>query len=203
MRPAWYLDWSDETCVIVASGPSALGVKLDRAKDKAKFIAVNNSWKLAPWADVLYACDHAWWHENNGVPEFDGIRIAGDRRAYQDAYADYYVDVKRIDRLVMEPGVVGRIGGASGAQALNLAMQFGARKIILVGFDCSLDRGIHWHGPHTGLGNPSQSLVGIWRNALDRLADQIAGMGVMVVNASQQSELRAYEKKAFEDLFGE
>ena len=37
-------------------------------------------------------------------------------------------------------------GGNSGFQALNLALQWGARKIILVGFDLTDENGLHWYG---------------------------------------------------------
>jgi hypothetical protein len=67
-RPDWFPDWHGETAVIVASGPSAAGVNLECAKGKAKFIAINDSWRLVPWADALYAHDHAWWEVWNGVP---------------------------------------------------------------------------------------------------------------------------------------
>jgi hypothetical protein len=54
---------------------------VDLAKGRAKVIAINNSWRLAPWADALYGCDYTWWHANRGVPEFAGLKISQDAGA--------------------------------------------------------------------------------------------------------------------------
>ena len=96
-----------------------------------------------------------------------------------------------------EPGRVGagsRAGGGnSGFQALNLAAQFGATKIILVGFDMRVDRGVHWHGRHgAGLNNPREANMVSWRSALNASGTVLARYGVTVINASAESTLTAF-----------
>mgnify|MGYP002145968013 CR=1 FL=1 len=149
MTPDWFPDWSGETCIIVASGPSAAAVPLEQAKGKAKIIAINDSWRLCPWADVLYGCDVKWWQQNKGLPGFAGMRLAGEKRAAEDYNGIHHIRVMHFDdRLHLdEKGTVG-CGGNSGFQALNLALQFGCTRIILVGYDMRLDKGLHWHGAH-------------------------------------------------------
>lgn len=91
----------------------------------------------------------------------------------------------------------GEIGWGSngGFQAVNLAVQFGAGLIILVGFDMSLERGIHFHGRHpAGLNNPTQSSVERWRIELDAQAPLLAKMGIDVVIGSPHSRLTAYRR---------
>ena len=49
--------------------------------------------------------------------------------------------VVRENRMLFgETGTVGW-GGNSGFQAINLALQFGAARLLLVGFDCRVDKG--------------------------------------------------------------
>lgn len=104
---------------------------------------------------------------------------------------------RRDEVLRDEPGVIGD-GGNSGFQAINLAVQFGASKIILVGFDMRIDAGIHWHGRHgRGLNNPTELNVTKWRRVLDAVAPQIASLGVRVINCSPVSALAAYPKMTF------
>lgn len=99
-------------------------------------------------------------------------------------------------------GEAGRIGagsrysvGNSGFHALNLAVQFGARRIVLVGFDMRLDHGVHWHGRHPpGMNNPSDGMMAHWRRALDKAPATLARLGVEVVNASGISALTAFRK---------
>lgn len=96
-------------------------------------------------------------------------------------------------------GVLGA-GGNSGFQAVNLAAQAGAKQILLVGFDYSLARGVHWHGRHVaGLNNPSAKNVAAWAADLDRAAPLLASLGVDVVNCSPHSSLRAYPVRPLED----
>lgn len=94
-----------------------------------------------------------------------------------------------------EPGVIGW-GSNGGFQAINLAGQFGARRIILCGFDCSLVKGIHYHGRHPApLNNPKQASVDKWRAQLDAQAPLLLAMGIEVINASPHSALTAYPRR--------
>lgn len=203
MKPAWFPDWSGQTCVIVASGPSAATAEIEQARGRARVIAVNQSWRLAPWADALYGCDFNWWHLNKGVPEFDGLKISQDAKCTK-----HFRDVRIIecDRAydrkeeLLPRGLTGW-GGNSGFQAVSIAAQFGPpKKIILVGFDMTLDGGIHWHGKHPkGLNNPQPQHVHRWREVLDAAAPTLSSIGVTVVNASMISALKAYPKMPLEE----
>lgn len=96
--------------------------------------------------------------------------------------------------LIDHPGILGD-GGNSGFQAINLAVQCGAAKIILIGFDMRLDLGLHWHGKHgRGLNNPSERNLARWRRILDASAPRLAELGVSVINCSAVSALEAYPK---------
>lgn len=98
-----------------------------------------------------------------------------------------------------EPGVIGS-GGNSGFQALNIAAQFGATRIMLIGFDMHAASGLHWHGPHgRGLINPNTVNFVKWRNRLDAAAPLIRSMGIDVVNVSADSALCNYPKRSIED----
>lgn len=195
MKPDWWPDWEGQICVIVASGPSAAEAKVEQARGRAKVIAINSSIRLAPWADALYGADYAWWRSVNGMQDFPGLRITADRRAAAEWELARVEARQGDDRIVLDPlGTVGW-GSNSGFHVLNLAVQFRCRRIILVGFDMRLDRGVHWHGPHPrGLNNPRVSIVGRWRRAIDGAAKIIAGLGIEVVNASPVSALEAYPK---------
>lgn len=105
------------------------------------------------------------------------------------------MDVRETQHAILtdRAGVIGS-GGNSGFQAINLAVQFGATRLVLLGLDYSLARGVHWHGRHVGLNNPSASIVPLWRARLDAQAPRLAALGVQVVNASPESTLTAFEK---------
>lgn len=163
-------------------------------------LAVNESWRLAPFADALYACDGCWWDLRRGAPEFGGLKITQDVRAAQ-LYGLRQVRLRKgCDRLLFdEAGEIGW-GGNSGFHAVNLALQFGASRLALVGFDYGLAGGVHWHGRHPArLNNPSAANLARWARTLDGQAPVIAGLGVEVVNCSPVSALTAFPTATLED----
>lgn len=96
----------------------------------------------------------------------------------------------------------GEIGWGSngGFQAINLAVQFGAAQILLVGFDMNLRNGVHFHGRHPpGLNNPRQASVDKWRAELDGQAPILEKMGIDVVVASPHSSLTAYRRQPLQE----
>lgn len=109
---------------------------------------------------------------------------------------------KDVDHILTErPGVLGW-GGNSGFHALNLAVQFGAQRIVLVGYDMHVSAGEHWHGRHPrGLNNPDARNTARWRRALDGVAPELSALGIEVLNASPTSALTAYPRVEFDGLF--
>lgn len=98
-----------------------------------------------------------------------------------------------------EPGVVGS-GGNSGFQAINIAVQFGAEKILLIGFDMHAAGGVHWYGRNRwkNANNPLDHNYVHWRKALGKQAKVLHGMGVDVVNVSETSALTCFRHAGIE-----
>lgn len=199
-------DWNDETVVIVATGPSAPDVDLEPAKGKAKFLAIKDGWRLCPWADALYGCDHHWWEAHKGVPAYKGIRIAYDKLTVHrwPEFEFLKVEIASAHDHRMLFGEIGKVGwgGNSGFHAINLAAQLGAARIVLVGFDMRVDRGKHFFGKHKYTGDrPNEKTVKGWREILDAQAPALAARGIEVINCSEVSALTAFPKQSFEASF--
>lgn len=192
-------DWADETVVVVATGPSAGEAPLDIARGRARVLAVKDAARLlCPWAEVLYACDHHWWLAHCGVKAYQGIRIAYDQRTLDQwrGFSFLKVSIKRAhqDMIFAKVGEIAW-GGNSGFHAVNLAAQFGAKKIVLVGFDMRIDQGRHFFGQHKYTDvKPHAAGCEQWRKTLDRQAPILADRGIEVVNCSEVSALTAYPK---------
>ncbi len=51
-----------DTAVVIGSGPSLSRDQIVKIHDScAHVIAINDNYRLAPWADVLFASDIKWW----------------------------------------------------------------------------------------------------------------------------------------------
>ena len=152
---------------------------------------------MAPWADVLYACDGGWWREYG--PEVDE-KFTGERYCFAEygtRYGAKQVPTTGRTGLSKEPGSI-TTGGNSGYQAIHLAYNFGAKKIILLGFDMAHTGGqTHWHGNHPGgLGNAGHCHV--WINSMRPLAADLKAAGVEVLNCSRFTALDCFDRVPLE-----
>lgn len=191
-----YPEWMGEVAAVVAGGQSAAAIAPLLA-GRCRIIAVNLAFRLVPDADVLYAADGGFWHVYGAeTRKFKGLKLSCDDRAqlYDATIGRVYVREGRdqpYQRMRFERrGHIGVVGGNSGAQAVNLAAQFGAAVILLVGLDY---QGKHWHADHgNALRNPSPAQLKKWARAFDAEADTLRDYGVRVINLSNTSALRAY-----------
>lgn len=187
-------DWSGETAVIVGTGPSVQQVDLSPARGAAKVIVIKGEYRHCRWADALYGIDTGWWIASRGARDFEGLKFSP-----APTVCRLFPEVRQIrlrpvaQMLVAEKGLLGcglRTGGGhSGFQAMNLAVQFGATRILLVGFDM-------WGGRRqaneAGVAKLDPRRVEEWRLALEGAAAQIASLGVEVINCSPGSALKAF-----------
>ena len=197
--PGWPgLRWPGATVVILASGQSLTTQDCGQVHawrldgENKRVIAINTTFRMAPWADVLYACDATWW--NLYIDEvrstFHGQFWTQDARAHRDLGVRMIAS-QMLPGLGKRPGVIHQ-GGNGGYQAINLAYHSGAAKIILLGFDM---HGTHWHGKYdNGLPNASRQLFGTWIANFDQLAVDLAKEGVLVKNCTRDTRLTCFEK---------
>lgn len=184
---------------MIASGPSTKKEDVALLEGRLPVLAIKRNVELAPWADAVYGCDWPWWKSVQGLPKFAELKLAYAPKAVDQFGCKPVLipDHATSDTLRFETvGTVGG-GGSSGFQALNLAAQFGARRILLIGFDCQDRSGVHWYGRNNwqGAGNPSGSNFRRWAPAFGNAARQLEERGVEVVNASPLSELKCWPKR--------
>lgn len=191
------MNWTDRACVIIASGPSA--VEDDLSVIRCPVIVVNNSWRLYPSADVLFAGDRVWWDRyGDDAKSFRGRKVCHDSYAAR-RHGIESVECNKGAYFLMDAPRIG-FGGNSGFQALNLAVNWGCRRIALVGFDMHLNDGAHWHEDHPrGMLNPTPSGVRKWKSGFERAAAQLRGK-VDVFNCNPQSGLRCFPFARLKDV---
>ena len=90
----------------------------------------------------------------------------------------------------------------SGVGAISLATHMGARKIILLGYDCQKTGGkSHWHGNHPhGLGNAGS--IGTWPQQFNKLKKDLGSM-VEIVNCTRETALTMFERKPLDEVLNE
>ncbi len=191
------LDWTGRTAVVIASGPSLTirnCVDVSACAD-VRMIAVNASFSRAPWAEVVYMGDYQAVKLYSAsvrrvcVPS---TQLWTCSRLGAEQHQAHYVQGLTQEGLGRR-GVA--MNGNSGAQAVNLAFLFGARKIILLGFDMKAapDGRRHWHDEHPKpLVQVSQFAE--WLHKFAALADDLKAAGCDVVNCTPDSALTCFRR---------
>ncbi|RWQ12345.1 hypothetical protein [Mesorhizobium sp.] len=193
--------WPGETVFVLAAGPSTAALDLSRLAGR-RVIAVKSAWAVYPKADVLFFADGRWWREKQlrpSVDAFAGLIVTtameiGDPRVKR---------IKKIDpkHFSAKPGEVA-LARSSTTGAINLAIHFGARRIVLLGVDAKLgadgrrhNHGLKWPWPK---GATAESFADQAKE-FEAIAPSAAAMGVEIVNANPDSAIRTWPRLKFED----
>lgn len=218
-------NWVGRTVVVLGGGPSLTKeqvevVRAEHWAGRVRCIAVNDSYLLAPWADVHYAADSHWhsWHTTGIAKSALGLsaeevraawaRFMGQKCTIQNSGANVKDDAVHMLRNASFPGYGPEgdfstdprylaTGRNSGFQAINLASLAGATLAILLGFDCSDSPAkTHWHGGH-----PRETPYNAWsqfRRHFTAAQNAIAASGLRVVNCSPKTAITAFDCMSLE-----
>lgn len=184
------------TVVILGGGPSLTRGDVDYVRDKCDaVIAINNTYTLAPWATALYGADGKWWRWHKGVPSFTGLKYSLSPSARQFTKLGVQV-LRNAGRSGLELEPNGLKHGYNGAyMSINLAVHFGAKRIILLGVDMQTGpKGEeHWHKDHP---NRSRSPYKLFIKSFQHIVNPLTDLGVEVINCSPRSALECFPKMA-------
>ncbi len=191
--------WPGCTIVCLASGPSLTPADVEYVRGKAHVIAVNDTFTLAPWADVLYGQDAKWWKHHRGVPSFQGLKFACDSRAMHAPSLPDVQLLKNMGQTGLESDRAGiRTGQNSGYGATNVAVHLGAARILLLGYDMQVVNGhTHFFGDHP-VGLQVRSPFADFLRYFQTLVEPMKALGIDVVNCSRQSALTCFPRQPIE-----
>lgn len=184
-----------KTTIILATGPSLTLQQVERVhqahqQKRVRVLVVNDAFRLAPWADLLYAADAAWWHVNaQEALAFAGLKMTCDQMTP-------FRQVKRIKQTGLDgydptPGCV-RTGGNGGYQALHVTISEGAERVLLLGYDM---KGTHYFGRHgPALRNTDPDTFKRWVARFPALS----GRGAEIINCTPGSALTCFPTSQLE-----
>jgi hypothetical protein len=185
MTADWVDRWHGQTVVCMASGPSLCTEDCELVRSAGvPCIVTNTTFQLAPWADVLFGVDGAWWaryHEEVDAT-FSGARMTTSQQAVR--YGAANIGVKPWFRNY----------GNSGACAVSLAVVAGAKTVVLLGYDVQKTGGrTHWHGDHPANMSNARSIKA-WPGKFAQLARYAKKQNCRVVNASRETALKCFQR---------
>ena len=194
--------------VVAATGPSLTPEVAELCRAEI-VIAVNDAYRLMPWAEVLYACDAGWWQYHRGCPDFAGERWTShsvlpnnDKSKIADRFGLHVVAGAMKTGFSTKPSLL-HYGRNSGFQAVNLALLMGGDPVVMIGFDMKdkvipataddpvVRRASHFFGDHPKeirKRTPFSRFI----EAFDEAARGLAP-GTRIYNATPGSALRCFQ----------
>lgn len=193
--------WKGQTVVIMASGPSMSQEIADQVyASELPTIVVNDTYRLAPWADLHYAADSQWWEVNEAEivkrsNSFPPLRVTASLRCRVTSFPIKKLQQTGTKGFDPNPKYI-RTGGNSGYQAVHLAIHTGAAQILLCGYDMQPVGGKHhWFGSHTEhLHDPHYTSYEVW----PRRFEAFVGL-TEILNCTPGSAIKCFPFVALED----
>ena len=192
--------WPGSTIVCLGGGPSLTPEDVAYVREKdVRVVAVNDAYRLAPWADVVYASDGAWWHAHRAVLALPALKYSIEWSG-NECLPPGVLKLRASGHggIETDPSAI-RTGHNSGAAAINLAVHLGATRILLLGYDLSKTGGrSHWFGDHP----PSlrrESPYGRFAEMFHQQLPQLSELGVDVVNCSRHTALTCIPRMPLEE----
>lgn len=180
---------------VAASGPSQTAEDLEAIRAAGiPLIVVNDTWRLAPWAWRLYACDYKWWKVHQRATQaFHGERWTQDIDAANTWGLNHVAGKHDVG--------LGRdclhFGDNSGYQAVNLAYLAGAKRVLLLGFDMMPDGSkAHWFGSHEGI-LKDPTAYDRFNRAFEMMTPE--KYGLEVINCSRRTALTCFPRMELAD----
>ena len=142
--------------VIKGTSPASVYSSYMSALHDKHIIGINVAYLLGDWIDMLFFGDVGFFlkHQNE-LAKFPGMKISCHPRADRYNWIKYTPkDTKHSKGISDNPKMVSW-NGNSGAAAISIAANAGAKRIMLLGFDMKLDdvKKQHWHDAYGRYGN--------------------------------------------------
>jgi hypothetical protein len=193
--------WEGKTVAVIASGPSLTRADVEKVRG-IPCIAINDNGidtvrkgvtvpAMAPWAEMLYACDKEWWDKYPQALTFAGLKVSCMRTAPKGVLTLDQTGSKGFDP---DPTRL-KTGLNSGYQAVHIAIHAKAKRILLLGFDMSRKRGAHWFGEHP------PSLRNTHEDTFEMLALRFADLndrGSEIINCTERSAIKCFPSMTIE-----
>ena len=128
--------------VLIATGPSINKEQLKivehyRKADRCRVFTINNAYEEAPFTDVQFSGDASWWHyyypRSNLLRNLKAHKYTWYPETARKLGLRYISGILRKDGLSFDSSVIHI--NCSGPSAINLAMHYGVKRLLLIGHD--------------------------------------------------------------------
>lgn len=192
--------------LILGTGPTLNGFEVGLFRGEFYVIAVNDAYRVCPWADMFYACDWDWWvYHGPKLATLPGekVTVRWDDNTPENKMAREVQAIRAMRRGWSVVGDQIYLGHNSGFQALQIAAQKKPPAIYLAGFDMgATGQDEHFFGRH-----PPQLAVGSeYRDFIkdfEEVIDEIRASVMVRLLTSPSGISHLFETALVEDVINE
>ena len=219
--------WQDSECWIIGGGPSLTDVfqipdqvvkKVRNGDSPALYsdymkqihdkhiIGINMAYRIGAWMDMIYFGDKSFFDKvKYDLIDYPGLIVtSSDKRAINDKTIP---GVKQLQRMPKKwtLGIAEKNNAVcwnhnSGAAAISIAAHTGVKRIILIGFDMTMDSDAnrHWHFLYGEKVKPPPyptHLLGF-----PVIAKQAKERGIEILNCSTNTAIKSFKIVKLEDV---
>lgn len=207
MERAWKVPriWPDSIVYILGGGVSLKGENLSLIHNE-RVIGANDAFLLGDWVDVCWFGDARWYEWNKDkLLNFAGLKICCCPGLKAKGIKVIGRNGNRSEGITTNPYHISW-NRCTGSSAINLAYLFGAKTIVLLGFDMKQTDGKdNWHDNHK-IKNPSSNIPNSPYNrylkSFIAIKQDAEKLGVKIINATVDSAITQFEKKCLEEVIG-
>lgn len=204
MRPALYQLKShiqDNTVFIVGGGSSLKNFDFNRLKGR-KVIGINQAANYIKDLTAIYWVDEIWAAQNYHILETHDCKL---RFCGRYGVSDFCImnDIRSVAdscplRITgaygFDPDINNVRGNNSGAHCINLCVNLGAKRIVLLGLDMVPS---HWHDDYNL--HYDDSIYDQFLSSIESMARELP-KGIEVLNCSMISRITCFKKVPFDAL---
>lgn len=174
-------------------------------------IGINVAYLIGDWIDMVFFGDVGFFlkHEQK-LAEFPGMKVSCHPRADRYEWIKYTPKDNSHPRGISDNPKMVSWNSNSGAAAISIAANAGARRIILLGFDMKLDgdNKQHWHDLYGKIAN--QNKKDLKRHNRTPFERHLRGFedinkdarrrGIEIINACPDSAIKQFPKMSLKEL---
>lgn len=202
--------WPDSTIFILGGGPSIKKLDLIKIQNRWPVIACNLAFLDFPWTDVMYFGDckvHTWISkEDKGryAEQFDsykGLKVSCCPDTRDDSKIHTLFRVLKgikLDRRTIGWNM------NTGGSAINLAYHFGAKRVVLLGFDMhQVDGKSNFHDYNIIKDKRPNEVYHKFLRYFKFIAEDADKLGLEIINATEGSSLTLFPIIPFDNIVKE
>jgi hypothetical protein len=176
---------------------------------KKHVIGINIAFMIGDWMDIIFFGDNGFFNRYaEGLANYPGIRATCTSQIIDPPNWVKLLtkDLEHPRGISTFPSMVSW-NGNSGAAAISIAANAGAKRIVLLGFDMNLSESnhIHWHdvyqrGKITTEDQKKRLVFDRHLKGFEQIAKDARKRGIEILNASPTSEIKEFPKVTVKSL---